>query len=256
MAEYFDQRKMTMTTKSVFFRLMAVIGLLFVQQNCFIPELYASERIDHSVIPLPTSVTSLEGVFTLNAATAVTTSPGAESVGRYLIEAVESDIRELVCYAASRFVTIVPEIDLPGHFTAGLTAYPELSCTGREDLWIFPYDKRPEGIAPLTEDILCAGNEKVFDFLEIVLEELMNLFPTQYIHIGGDEAPKTRWEVCEKCQARIQAEGLKDEHELQSYMTQRMADYLGRRRRMLIGWNEIMEGGLAENSIDRARLFV
>ena len=161
----------------------------------------------------------------------------------------QEDIRELVCYAASRFVTIVPEIDLPGHFTAGLAAYPELSYTGRKDLWIYPYDKRPESIAPLTEDILCAGNEKVFDFLEIVLEELMNLFPTQYIHIGGDEAPKTRWEVCEKCQARIQAEGLKDEHELQSYMTQRMADYLGRRRRKLVGWDEIMEGGLAENAV-------
>lgn len=160
----------------------------------------------------------------------------------------QDDIRELVKYAASRFVTIVPEIDLPGHFTAGIVAYPWLSCTGRDDLWIFPFDKRPEGIASLTEDILCAGNEKVFEFLEGVFDEIIELFPSRYIHIGGDEAPKVQWKKCEKCQARIRSEGLKDENELQSYMTKRIADYLESRGRTLIGWDEIIEGGLADNA--------
>jgi len=158
------------------------------------------------------------------------------------------DIKDIVAYAADRNITIVPELDLPGHFTAALAAYPELSCTGRTDLWIYPFFKRPEGIAPLTEDILCAGDEKSYRFLEDVLGELVELFPSRYIHIGGDEAPKARWEHCKKCQAMIRKHGLKDEHELQSHMTKFMADYLESKGRKLIGWDEIMEGGLAGNA--------
>jgi hexosaminidase len=153
----------------------------------------------------------------------------------------QDDIREIVAYARSRLITIVPEIEMPAHVTAALAAYPELSCTGG------PFTVPPGGLWPIT-DIYCAGNDRVFSFLEDVLTEVMDLFPDTYIHVGGDEATKTEWEKCPKCQARIQSEGLKDEHELQSYFIKRIEQFLSAHQRRLIGWDEILEGGLAPDA--------
>ena len=151
----------------------------------------------------------------------------------------QEEIREVVKYASDRFITVVPEIELPGHSVAALTAYPELSCTGG------PFEVRTSW--GISDDIYCAGNEKTFEFLENVLSEVVELFPSKYIHIGGDEAPKDRWEECEKCQARIKKEGLHDEHELQSYFITRMEKFLNSKGKQIIGWDEILEGGLAPN---------
>ncbi|RCW31591.1 family 20 glycosylhydrolase [Marinilabilia salmonicolor] len=149
----------------------------------------------------------------------------------------QEEAREVVAYAAERFITVIPEIEMPGHATAALAAYPELGCTGG------PYEViKRWGVFP---DIYCAGEEKTFEFLENVLLEVMDIFPSEYIHIGGDEAPKDRWEECPKCQARIRREGLKNEHELQSYFITRMEKFLNKHGRQIIGWDEILEGGLA-----------
>lgn len=152
----------------------------------------------------------------------------------------KEEIKEVVAYAAERHVTIIPEIEMPGHSQAALAAYPEFSCKGSDiqvanDWGVF-------------KEVYCAGNEATFQFLEGVLTEVMELFPSEYIHIGGDEAPKFRWEHCAKCQQRIQDEGLHDEHELQSYFIQRIENFLNANGRKLIGWDEIMEGGLSPNA--------
>jgi hexosaminidase len=152
----------------------------------------------------------------------------------------QEDINEIVAYAKKLHITIIPEIEMPGHSRAALAAYPELSCTG-EKLEI------PNNWG-VFKDIYCAGNDQTFEFIEDVLDEVIALFPGSYIHIGGDEAPKDRWEVCSKCQARIKKEGLKDEHELQSYFIKRIDKYLTSKGKKLIGWDEILEGGLAENA--------
>lgn len=149
----------------------------------------------------------------------------------------QDQIREIVDYARKRFVTILPEIEMPGHSLAALAAYPELGCTGG------PYQVAQRW--GIFKDVYCAGNEKTFKFLEDVLSEVVDLFPGKYIHIGGDECPKDRWKHCPKCQARIKAEGLKDEHELQSYFIQRIEKFLLTKNRYIIGWDEILEGGLA-----------
>lgn len=155
----------------------------------------------------------------------------------------QEEMRELVKYAQQRNVTIVPEIELPGHSTAILSCFPELSCTGGP-FEIFPFFEGP----PVTPDICCAGNEKTFEFFENVFAEIVDVFPSAFIHIGGDEAPKDRWEACPKCQARIREEGLKDTHELQCYFVTRVGEMLARHNRRLIGWDEILEGGLAPNA--------
>ena len=149
----------------------------------------------------------------------------------------QDDIREIVAYAAERQITIVPEIEMPGHCMATLAAYPELSCTGG------PFEV--PSVWGVKKDVYCAGKEETFEFLENVLLEVMDLFPGEYIHIGGDEVPKDRWEKCSKCQARMRKEGLADEHELQSYFIKRMETFLNEHGRKLIGWDEILEGGLA-----------
>ncbi len=151
----------------------------------------------------------------------------------------QEEVKDIVAYAKERHVTVIPEIELPGHSQAAIAAYPELGCTG-------------EQIEPATkwgvfEDIYCP-KESTFDFLEDVLDEVMELFPSEYIHIGGDEAPKTRWKHCNNCQVLIQKEGLKDEHELQSYFISRIETYLNSKGRQIIGWDEILEGGLAPNA--------
>jgi len=152
----------------------------------------------------------------------------------------QEEIRDIVQYASERFITVVPEIEMPGHSVAALTAYPNLSCTGG------PFKVRQ--VWGIAEDIYCAGNEQVFQFLEDVLSEVLTLFPSKYIHIGGDEAPKDRWEQCAKCQKRIADEHLADEHALQSYFIRRIESFLNSRGRQIIGWDEILEGGLAPNA--------
>jgi len=149
----------------------------------------------------------------------------------------QKDIREMVAYAQSRFITIVPEIEMPAHVTSSLTAYPQYSCKGG------PFIVPPGGLWPIT-DIYCAGNDSTFMFLEDVLSEVIDLFPSKYIHIGGDEATKTEWEKCPKCKKRIKAEGLKDVGELQSYFIKRIEKFINSKGRVLLGWDEILEGGL------------
>ena len=153
----------------------------------------------------------------------------------------KEEIVDIIEYAKQRSVTIVPEIELPGHATAALSAYPELSCTGG------PHEA--ETIWGIHKEVYCAGNEETFYFLENVLKEVSEIFPGPYIHIGGDECPKTRWEKCQKCQKRIAEEGLKDEHELQSYFIKRIEKVLEKFDKRLVGWDEILEGGLAPNAI-------
>jgi len=149
----------------------------------------------------------------------------------------QDQIRDIVKYAADRFITVVPEIEMPGHSSAALAAYPELGCTGG------PYEvAKTWGVM---KDVYCAGREETFRFLQDVIDEVCDLFPSAYIHVGGDECPKDAWEVCPACQKRIKDEGLNNEHELQSYFIQRMEKYLLSKNRKLIGWDEILEGGLA-----------
>ncbi len=150
----------------------------------------------------------------------------------------QDEIREIVAYAAARHVTVIPEIEMPGHSSEVLAAYPELSCTGG------PFTVATGGYWP-NIDIFCGGNDSVFVFIENVLSEVMGLFPGKYIHIGGDEADKRRWRECAKCQARISNEGLQDEEELQSYFIRHVEKFLIAHNRRLIGWDEILEGGLA-----------
>ena len=149
----------------------------------------------------------------------------------------QEEVREIVAYAKERFITVVPEIEMPGHSQAALAAYPEFSCTGG------PFEVRTKW--GVEENVYCAGNDETLEFLQDVLKEVLKLFPSEYIHIGGDECPKTRWEKCPKCQARIKAEGLKDEHELQSWFVKQIDNFLTKKGRRLVGWDEILEGGLA-----------
>lgn len=153
----------------------------------------------------------------------------------------KDQIREVVAYAASRGITVIPEIEMPGHSQAALAAYPHLSCAGDTGIKV----ANDWGVF---KEIYCAGNDSVFAFLEDVLTEVTELFPSKYIHIGGDEAPKYRWEHCPKCQKRMADKGLKDEHELQSYFITRIEKFLNAHGRELIGWDEILEGGLSPNA--------
>lgn len=158
----------------------------------------------------------------------------------------QEEIKDIVKYAADRYITVIPEIDLPGHMLGALTAYPEYGCTGG------PYEV--EGRWGVFDDVLCPGKEETFGFIEDVLTEVMDLFPSEYVHIGGDECPKVRWEECPNCQARIKDLGLKDtpkhkkEFYLQSYVTARVEKFLNDHGRRMIGWDEILEGELAPNA--------
>jgi len=149
----------------------------------------------------------------------------------------QEDVKELVTYAQKHFITIVPEIEMPAHVTSALAAYPQFSCSGG------PFTVLPGGFWPIT-DLYCAGNDSTFLFLEDVLSEVMELFPSKYIHIGGDEANKAEWEKCPKCQKRIKDEGLKNTGELQSYFIKRIEKFIHSKDRILLGWDEILEGGL------------
>lgn len=151
----------------------------------------------------------------------------------------QEEIKDVIRYAQERYIEIVPEIEMPGHARAALAAYPHLSCTGVQ--------QPVEGLWGVFEDIFCSKQETIA-FLQDVLTEVVDLFPSDYIHIGGDEAPKFRWKECEKCQLNIQKNGLKDEHELQSHFIQQMDDFLTSKGKKLIGWDEILEGGLSTNA--------
>ena len=151
----------------------------------------------------------------------------------------KKEIKEVVRYAQERGINVIPEIEMPGHSQAAVSSYPEFGCTGEQ-----------VGVAPLWgvfKEIYCSKNE-TFDFLEDIIDEVVELFPGKYIHIGGDEAPKTNWKACGNCQNVINREELKDEHELQSYFITRMEKYINSKGKQIIGWDEILEGGLAPNA--------
>ncbi|MFT3981006.1 MAG: family 20 glycosylhydrolase [Ferruginibacter sp.] len=159
---------------------------------------------------------------------------------KYCGSYTQEEIREVVRYAATRHINVIPEIEMPGHALAALSAYPYLGCTKG------PY-KAAETWG-VFDDVFCAGNDSTFTFMENVLDEVLALFPSKLIHIGGDECPKVRWKECPACQARIKKEKLKDEHGLQSYFIHRIEKYLNSKGRNIIGWDEILEGGLAPNA--------
>ena len=158
----------------------------------------------------------------------------------------QEEAKEIVAYAADRYITVIPEIDMPGHMLSALHAYPELGCTGG------PYDVWCHW--GVSKDVLCAGNDATLKFIEDVLGEIVEIFPSEYIHIGGDECPKTRWESCPKCQARIKALGIKGDEKhtaeeyLQSFIINYAEKFLNSKGRQIIGWDEILEGGLAPNA--------
>ncbi len=153
----------------------------------------------------------------------------------------QQEIRDIVAYAKARHIRVVPEIEMPGHARAALAAFPELSCRGQ------PLE--PRVMWSIEEEVFCAGNDQTLRFLEGVLDEVCELFDSPFIHVGGDECPKARWEKCPKCQARMKQLGLKDEHELQSWFVQHFDQYLAQKGRRLIGWDEILEGGLAPGAV-------
>jgi hexosaminidase len=160
--------------------------------------------------------------------------------GRYGGYYTQEETREIVAYAQARHITIVPEIEMPGHSSAALSAYPQLSCFGG------PYNT--DMSSGIFKGIYCAGSDEPFAFLQDVLAEVMELFPGSFIHIGGDEVPKDNWKKCPKCQDRMKAEGLKNERELQSYFIRRIERFINERGRRVIGWSEIAEGGLPEHA--------
>ncbi len=152
-----------------------------------------------------------------------------------------AQLKEIVAYCAERYITVIPEIDLPGHTSALLHVYPQLSCTGKQiDV------KTKQGIFP---DILCAGKDETFDIVFDILEKVLDIFPSETIHIGGDEAPKKRWKACPDCQKRILSEGLKNEEELQGWFVNRIVDFLAQRGRKAVVWNESLKSGLVRNSV-------
>ena len=153
------------------------------------------------------------------------------AAGQYGGFYTQDDVREIVAYAADRHIMVVPEIEMPGHSRGALMAHPEFSCNGT------PY-----------AGVFCAGNDAAFEFLQNILTEVLALFPSQFIHVGGDEVSKDFWKKCPRCQTRLRAEGLKDEDELQSYFIRRIEKFINVNGRRLIGWDEILEGGLAPNA--------
>lgn len=193
-------------------------------------------RIEIKKYPLLTEVGSKRKETLIGSARTSKEYDGIPHEGFY----TQEDIKEIVKYAADRFITVVPEIEMPGHALAALASYPDLGCTGG------PYEVSTRW--GIFHDVMCAGKESTFEFLENVMAEVLELFPSEYIHIGGDECPKTKWKECPLCQQRIADEGLKDEHELQSYFIQRVEKFLNSKGRILIGWDEILEGGLAPNA--------
>lgn len=184
------------------------------------------------------------------ALTSVGSKRNGSMVGKYSDQVIDSipyggfytqnEIKEIVKYAQNLFITVVPEIEMPGHCQASMAAYPEYSCMGGT----FEVGKKWGGY----DDPYCAGKDSTFVFLQDILSEIFTLFPSEYIHIGGDECPKARWKECPRCQLRMKNEGLKDEFELQSYFIRRIEKFLNQNNKKLMGWDEILEGGLAPNA--------
>ncbi|WP_242133626.1 beta-N-acetylhexosaminidase [Aestuariivivens marinum] len=189
--------------------------------------------------------------------------PGTENdQKRYGGFYTQEEIKDIVAYAAQRHVTVIPEIELPGHSSAAIAAYPSLSCFPEEPTIVTNNMMSEKGKQIIVEgtpkivqetwgvfdDVYCAGKDETFAFLQDVLDEVIPLFPSEYIHIGGDECPKANWKRCSNCQKRIKDEGLHDEHELQSYFITRIEKYLNSKGKNIIGWDEILEGGLAPNA--------
>ncbi len=175
----------------------------------------------------------------------------------------QKEIKEVVSYASARFIQVIPEIEMPGHSSAAIAAYPWLSCFPAKPTAIPANMISKKSIAEqkngriklvqetwgVFDDVFCAGNDSTFKFLEDVIDEVAGLFPSKYFHIGADECPKTHWKICPKCQQLMKDKGLKDEHQLQSYFVQRIENYLKTKGKILIGWDEILEGGLAQNAV-------
>ena len=154
----------------------------------------------------------------------------------------QDEMRDVVAYAAERFITVVPEIEMPGHASAALASYPELGCRGKD----YPYKVQTTwGVFP---EVFCAGNPETVTFLEKVLDEICDIFPSEYIHIGGDEAPREEWEKCPKCQALMKEMGFTREAELQSYLITTVEKYLAEKGRKIIGWDEILDGGVSQSA--------
>lgn len=174
----------------------------------------------------------------------------------------QEEVKDIVKYASDRHVTVIPEIELPGHSSAAIASYPNLSCFPEEPTEIFADQGSKKGKEiqaagtpklvyeswGVVDDVYCAGKEETFKFLEDVLAEVIPLFPAKYVHIGGDECPKGNWKRCANCQKRMKEEGLYDAHELQSYFIQRMEKFINSKGKSIIGWDEILEGGLAPNA--------
>ena len=184
--------------------------------------------------------------------------PGTGNDGiRYGGYYTQDEIRDVVAYAAKRYITIIPEIEMPGHSSAAIASYPFLSCFPKESTKHPPKcawsgdstGKQVQQTWGIFEDVFCAGKDSTFRFLEDVLDEVIQLFPSKYIHVGGDECPKANWKRCPRCQKRMRDHHLKNEHELQSYFIQRIEKYLNSKGKTLIGWDEILEGGLAPKAI-------
>ena len=152
----------------------------------------------------------------------------------------QDQMKELVAYAKARGITIVPEIEMPGHSLAALSGYPQYSCTGG------PF--KPRCIWGVEEDVYCAGNDETFTFIQNILDEVFEIFNSTFIHCGGDECPKTRWQTCSKCQQRIKEQGLSGVDQLQSWFVQQMANYVASKGKRLIGWDEILQGGLPDGT--------
>ncbi len=152
----------------------------------------------------------------------------------------QKEIKDIIAYAAERYIEVIPEIDMPGHMVAALASYPHLGCRDEK------FEVRIRW--GISKDVLCVGKESSFEFIEGVLSEVISLFPSKYIHIGGDECPRHRWKECPHCQKRIQEEGLKDENELQSYFMHRVEKFLAKHNRVIIGWDEIIYGGINKSA--------
>ncbi len=166
--------------------------------------------------------------------------PASQKTGYYY---TREQLKDIVEYAAERYITIIPEVDLPGHMLAALSVYPELGCTGG------PYETYPFlPFRGLEKDVLCAGNPKTLEFIKKTLNDLCEIFPSEYIHIGGDESPRDRWRECPKCQARMKELNLEKEAQLQTYLVKEIETFLTSKGRKLIGWDEILEGGLSEGA--------
>jgi hexosaminidase len=196
-------------------------------------------RVEIKKYPLLTEISSKrEGTITSKANISLAKNKKKMVLDNIPIEGYYTyeDLKEIIQYAKDRYITIIPEIDLPGHVTAVLAAYPELSCTGSS------FNVSP--LFGIHKDVFCIGNEKVLEFSKNVLSEIMDIFPSKYIHTGGDEVPTYRWKKCEKCQKKLIQEGLNDVKELQNYFTFRINSFLDSREHILIGWNEILNDNL------------